>query len=202
MMYKLKKLLIKNIINAVETKIAPALIDKIMEQFKVELLGKVSITDPTAPEHFEKDFLDILIETVNDSLIISSDSVSFSLRDNSKLGYSGDIVKPVQTMVFLLEGILGQYAFITLDIYEQHRKKMGDRLGRFGGGFLITKDLFFKEHWDRTISWNKARWGFSNAGPINVFEIDNSIVNKIIDETIKNTINEFSAQLRAEHKKR
>lgn len=202
MVIKLKKLLVKNVINAVRTDIANALIKKVMEQFHVRLVGKVSLEDPSAPEHFEGDFLEILTETVNSSMVVTQDSVSFSLRDNSKLGYDGGISRPVDTMVFLLEGLLGEYAFITPRMYKKRKSSGATDLGRWGGGFLITKESFFADSWDKIISWGEARWGFSNTGPINIFEIDDTVVGDIIDKTIKKTIEEFSAQLRAEHGKK
>jgi hypothetical protein len=202
MVIKLKKLLVKNVINAVRTDIANALIKKVMEQFHIGLIGKVSLDDPAAPEHFEGDFLEILTETVNSSMVVTQDGISFSLRDNSKLGYDGDISRPVDTMVFLLEGILGEYAFLTPKMYGKRMHKQGKPVGRWGKGALMTRERFLEEGWDKTISWSEARWGFSNTGPINIFEIDDSIVGDIIDETIKKTIKEFSAQLRAEHGKK
>lgn len=200
MVYKLKKLLIKNIINAVQTEIAPALIKRVMDQFQIGLMGKVSQKDPSAPEHFKTDFLEILTEHASSSFVSTQDGVSFSLCDTSKLGYDGSISAPVQTMVFLLEGILGEYAFISPEIY--HKKKSGGNLGRWSGGFLITKESFFEGSWDKIVPWGTARWGFSNTGPINIFEIDDSIVSETIDKTIKKTIEEFAAQLRAEHGKK
>jgi hypothetical protein len=202
MVIKLKKLLAKNIINAVKTDISQALIKKVMNQFQVGLIGKVGLSDPAAPEHFENDFLEILTETVNSSMVVTQDSVSFSLRDNSKLGYDGGISRPVDTMVFLLEGILGEYAFLTPKMYGKHMHKQGKPVGRWGKGALMTRERFLEEGWGKTISWSEARWGFSNTGPINIFEIDDSVVGDIIDETIKKTIKEFAAQLRAEHGKK
>lgn len=199
MIFKLKKLLVKNVINAVKTDISQVLIKKVMNQFQVELIGKVDLSDPAAPEHFENDFLKILTETVNSSMVVTQDSVSFSLRDNSKLGYDGDISRPVDTMVFLMEGILGEYAFLTPKMYGKHMHKRGKPVGRWGKGALMMKERFFEDGWDKTLSWSEVRWGFSNTGPINIFEIDDSIVGDIIDETIKKTIKEFAAQLRAEH---
>jgi hypothetical protein len=202
MVVKLKKLLVKNVINAVKTDISQALIKKVMNQFQVELIGKVDLSDPAAPEHFEGDFLEILTETVNSSMVVTQDSISFSLRDNSKLGYDGDISRPVDTMVFLLEGILGEYAFLTPKMYGKHMHTRGKPVGRWGKGALMMKERFFEDGWDKTFSWSEARWGFSNTGPINIFEIDDSVVGDIIDETIKKTIKEFASQLRAEHGKK
>jgi hypothetical protein len=202
MVIKLKKLLVKNIINAVKTDISQVLIKKVMNQFQVGLIGKVDLSDPAAPEHFEDDFLGILTETVNSSMVVTQDSISFSLRDNSKLGYDGSISRPVDTMVFLLEGILGEYAFLTPKMYGKHMHKRGKPIGRWGKGALMMKERFFEDGWDKTFSWSEVRWGFSNTGPINIFEIDDSIVGDIIDKTIKKTIKEFAAQLRAEHGKK
>ena len=70
----------KNVINAVKTDISQVLIKKVMEQFNVGFIGKVSLDDPAAPEHFEDDFLGILTETVNGSMEVTQESISFSLQ--------------------------------------------------------------------------------------------------------------------------
>jgi hypothetical protein len=199
---RLKKLLIKNITNAVRAKIGPEIINRIMEKFNVGLIGKVTTKDPSAPEHFEDDFFSALNEDLNSSMVVTPEGITFSLGDRKKLGYDGNIEKPLQTMVFIMEGILGEYAFISPDKYKLHRSGTGVKFGRWSGGFLITKDSFFKEKWDKRVSWGEARWGFSNTGPINVFEMDQEFISEMIDATIKSTIEEFAASLRAEHGKK
>ncbi|MBW1799219.1 MAG: hypothetical protein JRJ85_00685 [Deltaproteobacteria bacterium] len=199
---RLKRLLIKNILNAVRMQIGPEIIKRIMEKFNVGLIGKVDTKDPSAPEHFEGEFFSALNEDLNGSLIVTPEGITFSLGDTKKLGYEGNIETPLQTMVFIIEGIVGQYAFISPDIYSSFKSSSNVKFGRWGGGFLITKEAFFKEHWDKRVSWSKAKWGFSNTGPINIFEMDQTFISEMIDSTIKSTIEEFAASLRAEHGKK
>lgn len=196
---RLKRLLIKNILNVVRMQIGPEIIKRIMEKFNVGLIGKISLKDPAAPEHFEGDFFSALNEDLNGSLVVTPEGITFFLGDTKKLGYEGNIKTPLQTMVFLIEGLLGQYAFISPDIYSSFKPGSNVKFGRWGGGFLITREAFIKEKWDKRISWSKARWGFSNTGPINIFDIDQEFISEIIDNTIKATIEDFAASLRAEH---
>ena len=195
---RLKKLLIKNITNAVRAKIGPEIINRIMEKFNVGLIGKVTTKDPSAPEHFEDDFFSALNEDLNSSMVVTPEGITFSLGDRKKLGYDGNIETPLQTMVFILHGILGEYAFISPDVYKLH-KSGTVKFGRWSGGFLITREAFIKEGWSKRVSWSEVRWGFSNTGPIDIFEIDQEFITEMIDVTIKSTIEEFAASLRAEH---
>ena len=196
---RLKQLLIKNITRAIGTTIGPEIIKRIMEKFDVGLIGKVSTKDPSAPEHFQDEFFSALNEDLASSILVTPEGITFFLGDTKKLGYDGNIETPLQTMVFILEGVLGEYAFISPDIYKSFKSGSDVKFGRWGGGFLITKEAFFKEHWDRRVSWSKAKWGFSNTGPIDVFSMDDSFVSEMIDVIIKSTIEEFAASLRAEH---
>ena len=202
MIKKLKKLLIKNLTNDIRNKIGPMLIERVMDKFQVNLIGKVTRKDPSAPEHFKDEFFSMLTEEFESSVVVTPKGINFSLGNKDKLGYGGTIDSPLQTMVFIMEGILGEYAFISPDVYSTLKSGKGINFGRWSGGFLITKDAFFKEGWSKKISWEKVRWGFSNTGPINVFEIDQSFISEMIDASIKKTIKEFSASLRAEHGKK
>jgi len=198
---KLKRLLLKNLYFSIQNKVGPEVIRRIMDKFQVGLIGKVTIKDPAAPEHFKDEFFSMLKGQLEESLVITPDGISFSLGDRDKLGYDGNVKTPLQTMVFILEGVLGEYAFISPDFYKTYKSGKNIKFGRWSGGFLISKEAFFKEGWDKRISWNEARWGFSNTGPINIFDIDQSFIAEIIDTTIKSTIEEFAASLRAEHGK-
>jgi len=199
---RLKNLLIKNIVSAVRMQIGPEIIKRIMEKFNVGLIGKVTTKDPSAPEHFEGEFFSALNEDLNSSLVVTQEGITFSLGDTKKLGYEGNIETPLQTMVFILEGILGEYAFISPDIYKSYKSGSNVQFGRWSGGFLITKEAFIKEGWDKRVSWSQARWGFSNTGPINIFEIDQTFISEMVEVIIKSTIEEFAASLRAEHGKK
>jgi hypothetical protein len=202
MVKRLKKLLIKNLINDIRTKAGPMLIGRVMDKFQVGLMGKVTKEDPAAPEHFKDEFVSMLNESFESSLVVTPEGIHFSLGDTAKLGYDGVINSPLQTMVFIMEGILGEYAFISPAIYGSVKGGRNVKFGRWSGGFLITKAAFFEEGWSKRVSWEKAKWGFSNTGPINVFEIDQTFVSEIVDSSIKRTIEEFSASLRAEHGKK
>jgi len=196
---RLKKLLLKNLAFSVQNRVGPEVIKRVMDKFQVGLIGKVTTRDPAAPEHFKDEFFSMLNGQLESSLVVTQAGISFSLGDRDKLGYDGNVTTPLQTMVFLLEGIVGQYGFITSDVYSTHKSGKNIKFGRWSSGFLISKEVFFKEGWDKAVSWDKVHWGFSNTGPIDIFSIDQSFIAEIINSTIKETIEEFAASLRAEH---
>lgn len=195
----LKKHLLKSIVEFIRIKIGPRLIQQVMDKFQVELIGKVSLDDVSAPEHFQDDFMRAITEDIDASLISTPGGVGFSFGNKDKLGYSGEVTSPLQTMVFLLEGILGEYAFISPIIFALRRGNSGASKGRWDHGFLITKETFLKEGWEKVVPWEKARWGFSNTGPINIFEIDQTFIAEEINNAIKQGIETFAAVLRARH---
>lgn len=195
----LKRHLLKSIVKAVRVKIALHLINQVMDNFNVGLVGKVSLEDVSAPEHFSEEFTKSLAESIETSLVSTPEGVHFSFGNKEALGYSGQVNSPLQTMVFLLEGILGEYAFISPTVFKLRRKSSGSSMGRWDHGFLITKNAFLKEGWGKVISWGKARWGFSNTGPINIFEIDQTFIAEEINNAIKRAVEDFTATLRARH---
>lgn len=202
MIKQLKQLLVKNLTNVAKTKIGPSLISKVMERFNLNLIGKVSTDDPSAPEHFQNEFMSMLEEQITNGITVTSNGVHISFGNVDELGYNGTVETPLQTMVFIIEGILGEYAFINPATYSSVRNNTDVSFGRWGGGFLISRETFVKEGWGKTLSWSKVRWGFSNTGPINVFDINSDFISETINETINSTIKEFAATLRATHGKK
>ncbi len=170
-----------------------------MEKFDNELIGKVTLKDPTAPEHFKNQFEEMLYESIKNSLVIHDTSVSFELGDKDALGYNGITDSPMSTMVYILEGIVGDYAFIPRSIIRK-RFRNDAELGRYEGGFLVSKDSFETKGWSNFISWEEARWGFSNTKPVDIFNISEGEIVSILNKTIEKAVNEFSATVRASSK--
>ena len=167
-----------------------------MNNFDEHLIGVVDISDPTAPEHFRGRFESMLYESVKESIVITGNTVKVSIGDKNEMGYNGVTEDPMSTIVFIIEGILGDYAFLTKDII-QTRFKSHPYLGRYSGGYLVSKSYFYSKGWNNIVNWSDVRWGFSNKPPIDIFNINTVPVSDIISKTITKTCEEFSSILRS-----
>jgi hypothetical protein len=164
----------KNLMEVISTEAGPALINKILDQYELELFDIAPVTDPTAPEFWQDEFSELLYQDLEESIEITNRGVSFGLGDKDALGFdsppsteSQDVLK---TFVYILEGIIGEYAWITPEVYTLKKPwAEWEGYGRFGEGFLMPRDQFEEEEWDDVISFEEVRWGFSDSGPKDIF---------------------------------
>lgn len=117
---------------------------------------------------------------------ITGTDVTLSLVDLSLLGYGREgeerrgPPESVDWLVYYIEGIAGEFAFITEEMYlSRHRTpEQFGRYGRFGDGFLISKESYEKEQWQKftKLPFSSVRHPISGQPPYNGFEI---AVNKL-----------------------
>lgn len=166
----------KHLKKIIKEEAGPALINEVLEQYELELYGIAAETDPTAPEHWVDEFTELLYADLDETIKTTSKGITFGLGDKDALGYLGrplstesqDVLK---TFSFILEGNIGEYAWITPDIYEALRGagSWDEEWGRFGAGFLMTEEEFRDEGWETVISFEAARFGFSGEQPKDIF---------------------------------
>jgi hypothetical protein len=170
-----QELIHHNIVTVVRTEAFPHLIDLIMDGYD-SLSDRMSgmPEDPTNPAYWRTEFKAKLDEDLERNLIVTDKGLIVSLGDKEFLGYSGDdnwdpkSSQPLKWLVFYLEGLLGDWAFISPELYAQKRGSSGTP-GRFGEGFLISRDEFDKEGWDKIVSFDSVRHPFSGMSPLNIF---------------------------------
>jgi len=170
------RLLKKHLKKVLTEEAGPALIKKILDQYELELYGIAAATDPTAPEYWVNEFTELLYADLEETMKITGKGFSFGLGDKEALGYlsrplsteSQDVLK---TFSFILEGNVGEYAWITPDLYEAKRGpgSWDPDWGRFGLGFLIPEEEFYLEGWDAYASFDSVRFGFSGEPPKDIF---------------------------------
>ena len=192
------KLLVKiirgNLLTTTIPMIQQYVIDKVIEKYDAKLLGKSPIEDPTAPENIKADFVDAMLNNIEDSLVISDTVVSFSLIDKSKLGYEG-VRDPLSTLVFYLEGFLEEYAFLPRDVIRSMFKG-NTQLGRYDKGYLVSKSTFFKQGWNKRVDWNKVSLKYATNEGIDIFNINLAEIDGIIVNTISKSIETFSSKVK------
>lgn len=192
---KLIKILKRNLSEVAVPKVADIVIDKLLEVYDYKLGGKVPLEDPTAPENIREDYIKSLRNSIESSLTITDDVITFGVGDRKDLGYDG-VKDPLSTLVFALEGFLDEYAFIPAPIINQRFKK-SNKLGRYGDGYLVSKKSFEKNKWDNYVSWEEVKLKYAPNESIDIFDVDVSEeVDNIFTNTIKTSITEFIAQLK------
>jgi hypothetical protein len=171
-----QELIHHNIIIVVKTEAVPHLIDQIMEGYdrlsdRMDTLPE----DPTNPANWRMAFKTKLDEDLLRNLTVTAKGLIIRLGDKEFLGYTDsgkdpEDNSPLTWLVYYLEGLMGEWAFISLDIYKEKRKNSkGTSLGRFGKGFMLSKEQFDKEGWGSVISFEEARHPFSGFSPVDIF---------------------------------
>lgn len=166
----------KHLKSIIKAEAGPALINKVLEQYELELYGIAADTDPTAPEHWIDEFTELLYADLEETIKTTSKGITFGLGDEEALGYlsrplSSESQDVLKTFSFILEGNIGEYAWITPELYESYRGpgSWDEDWGRFGAGFLMSREEFEKEGWDQVVSFEAVRFGFSGEQPKDIF---------------------------------
>lgn len=170
-------LLEHNIQTVVRTDAIPHLIDLIMKGYE-ELSDRMTTLpeDPTNPSNWREEFKARLHLDLERNLIVTSNGLIVRLGDKEYLGYSTEGSNdptddsPLVWMVFYLEGLVGDWAFISPELYEQHTgRPMDSSWGRFGEGFMISKAQFDSDGWGKVASFEEVRHPFSGFSPLDIF---------------------------------
>ena len=174
---KRQDLIQKNIITVLKTGAVPLLIAKIMIGYdKLSDRAEMLPEDPTNPANWREQFLIKLREDLEDTFIVTGNRISVRLGDKDFLGYSGgDTIgrgdtQPLHWMVFFIEGLLGDWAFISPETYLRLTgTPYKSEWGRFAAGFMISKEEYQDNRWDRRIPVEQVRHPFSGFSPVDIF---------------------------------
>ncbi len=171
------KLVRENIKNVLRNEAFPHLITLIMKGYdSLSDRGEKGPDDPTSPSRWRPEFLAKLHKDLEDTFIATKDIISVKIGDRDFLGYdpSGvinpDDTQPLHWLVFYIEGLIGDWAFITPDDYNRlTRGNYETKWGRFSQGFMVSKEDYQEQGWDRTIPFSQVRHPFSGFAPLDIF---------------------------------
>ena len=172
-------LLNRNIENVILNEAIPHLISLVMVGFdslsdRADMLPE----DPTNPSNWREDFLIKLNQDIHNTFSVNQGRVTFRMGEKSFLGYdpSGKTndpndSSPLQWLVYYIEGLAGDWGFMTPNIYEMRRGpgSWESTWGRFGKGFMISRDKFEEEGWGDFIPFEQIRHPFSGYSPLDIF---------------------------------
>jgi len=171
-----KQLLSKNISYVLREIIGRKYIEAIMEEFD-EFSLYFDPEDPAAPEHWRDEFQESLLQDLHSFSKETTDKISISLGDKDFLGYNEGSLDPrddtpLVWFVFYMEGLAGEYAFISESLFFEKKGPRVDlsRYGRFGKGFMISRSDYETEGWDQFTSFDQVRFPFSGERPKDIFQ--------------------------------
>lgn len=173
-----QKLILDNIVAVVRNEAIPDLIEKIMVGYdslsdRMDTLPE----DPTHPANWRDEFFLKLHQDLHNTFTVVGNRVIIRLGEKDFLGYdpSGTIdkkdVTPLHWLVFYLEGLAGDWGFITPEVYEKLRgSTFNPDWGRFGQGFMISREDYQREGWDKVVPFDQVRHPFSGYSPLDIFK--------------------------------
>jgi len=201
MIHKFVNSFVENLKTIIKEEATVDLINEILNYYDLELSGIAPESDPTAPEKWKDAFAELLYEDIERTFYFDGQKITFGLGNEEELGYTGELDPKSQdvlkTFCFIFEGILGEYAWITSDVYKLKFPDVEFDYGRFGKGFLIDKETFYKENWNKYVSFEEVRWGFSNSPPKDIFEMAYKDFDwsKYISKALEKTTQEFKSKI-------
>lgn len=162
--------------------------------------GEVSEEDPLDLKSWRGLFEDQITEELSKARY-SNGELFLEVLNKEKLGYGGQAENAegppssVDWLVYYIEGVAGEFAFISEELYKVMRGELGEkrfnRYGRLGKGFLIPKDKYIREGWEKRtgVPFQKVKHPISGAPPFRGFEdaLERLDFNKYIAKAIEQT---------------
>ena len=171
------RLVTLNIATVIKKEALPFLIERIMVGFddlsdRADLLAE----DPTNPSNWRAEFLLKLEEDLERTFVITENRISVSIGEKDFLGYdpsgrlASDDTEPLHWLVFYLEGLVGDWGFISPETYTRITKQpYKTTWGRFSDGFMISRQDYEDQGWDRVMGFDQVRHPFSGFSPLDIF---------------------------------
>lgn len=151
--------------------------DRLAEIEESQMGARVRGKDPLSLRNLRSQFEAQITLELNNNVKILGDQLILQVMDKSKLGFGqqgqADRGTPstADVLSYYLEGVIGDFAFITPQHYELRRNKPGTGLGRTGQGFLMARERYQKERWAEVtgIPFEDVRHAISGQPPFRGF---------------------------------
>ena len=159
--------------NLIKVDIKNDIVSQLMDRFDDEIIPFQDENDPMRPSVCREEFQIFLEETIDESLVVREDQITFGVGDERKLGFKealeDDTTDCIKIIGTILQGISGEYVLITTSLArEMFPKDYSGGLGRTGRAYLMSR-----EKYNRGIElrgWpERSSWRFSNFPGISDF---------------------------------
>lgn len=143
-------------------------------EFGASVMGK----DPTSLLILRPLFDMQITEELKNNIFFEGDELVINVMDKASLGYPRSDKAPtgpmetVDILVYYLEGLAGEFAFITKDHFKQYKGTPVGPMGRFGKGFMIPKSWYGRGKWEERTgkTFNSVRHPISGQAPYRGFQ--------------------------------
>ncbi len=174
---KKQKLIHANIVTVLKRDAIPHLITRIMVGYdNLSALADTGPDDPTNPANWRMTFLVKLEQEFERTFIVTNNRISVKLGEKSFLGYTAseetdtEDSEPLHWLVYYLEGLVGDWGFITPETYKKlTRREYKPGWGRFGEGYMISREAYEMNGWQNKIPFAEIRHPFSGFSPVDIF---------------------------------
>ena len=175
---KKQNLIQANVASVLKKEAVPFLIERIMVGFdNLSERANTLPEDPTNPGNWRAEFLSKLEEDLERNFVVAGGRITIRLGDKDFLGYdpSGESdssdTEPLHWMVFFIEGLIGDWAFVSPENYARLNKgsKYQPGWGRFNRGFMVSREVYEEQGWARIIPFSELRHPFSGFSPLDIF---------------------------------
>ena len=174
-----QELIWHNIRQVVMNQAVNSLVDASMEGFDrlSQRAGQLP-EDPTNPSNWREEFRESLHQDIYDTISFEDNTISFYVGNKDFLGYVEGVDtndknddSPLKWLVYYIEGLAGDWAYISAENYEKIKGagSYKPEWGRFGKGFMISREDFDAENWGTIIPFASVRHPFSGYAPLDIF---------------------------------
>lgn len=176
--------------------------DELTAQERGEFGPAVAGKDPSALENF-RDVFEAQITKEIARTRVQGETIVMEIgeKDAWGLGRSEPPRGSASTVDFLgyyIEGVIGEFGFITIDQYKEKRGEVSS-LGRFGRGFLISRSSYERERWEETtgLSFEDVKHPISGQSPYNGFNkaVEGFDFSPYVSEAVQEVFSELGKSL-------
>jgi len=158
------------LINLVKVDMKNDIVSQLMERFDKEIIQIEDENDPMRPSVCKDEFELFLEETIEESIVVTDDKITFGVGDEQKLGFDEKLNKDTTDCIKIIgtifQGISGDYVLITSDLYEEMFPSSRIRdLGRTGQAYLMSS-VSYNQGVERNGWPERSNWQFSNFSGI------------------------------------
>lgn len=173
---RISKTVEENIKTVLRQEAVPHLIDLIMKGFD-SLADRANQLpeDPTNPANWREEFRLQLQKDLDETFVVKGTRIEVKLGDKEFLGYTDEEAdphdsRPLRWMVYYIEGLADDWAFISPETYEELKGRDYDpEWGRFAEGFMINRKAYFAQGFHKIVPFDTVRHPFSGFSPLDIF---------------------------------
>jgi len=138
-----------------------------------EMPSRIKGKDPTALGNARSYFESVIVEELG-APASNGGSLTIGFMNRQKMGFdSDDPTHPLNSFKYYINGVTGEFAFITPEHYVTRRGRAHKGpLGDLGAGFLMSSTSYKEERWEEEtgVAFSEVRHSISGQRPYTGFE--------------------------------